>query len=101
MKKLAKHPENMSAAELAEATKPFDTPYVFEQARPLNRAERAEERRLRCGRPRIGREIAKKISISMESGLLKKTDAYARKAGVNRSRLISDLVVAGLARHVG
>ena len=51
MKSPSKHPEDMTAAELAEATKPFDKPYVFEQTRPMDRLERAEERRLR-GRPR-------------------------------------------------
>ena len=97
MKKTAKHPEDMSAAELAEATKAFDRPFAFEQARPMSDAERAQERRLRRGRPRIGKG-ARKISISMESGLLKKADAYAKKAGTSRSTLIAKFVVAGLSR---
>ena len=98
MKKSPKHPEDMTAAELAEATKQFDQPFIFEQGRPMTRAERAEERRLRRGRPRIGKG-ARKISISLESGLLKKADSLARKAGMNRSQLIAGFVVAGLANQ--
>jgi hypothetical protein len=97
MKKIAKHPEDMTAAELAEATKEFDQPFVFEKARPMSRAERVEERKLRRGRPRIGKG-AKKISISLEGNLLGKTDAMARKIGVNRSELIAGFVAAGLKR---
>jgi hypothetical protein len=98
MKKNEKHPEDMTAAELSAATKQFDQPFVFEQARPMTRAEQAEERRMRRGRPRIGKG-ARKISISLESGLLKKTDALARKNGMNRSQLIAELVGAGLANR--
>jgi hypothetical protein len=98
MKKTRKHPEDMTAAELVAATKAFDKSFIFEKARPLNRAERAQERRLRRGRPRIGKG-SKKISVSIESGLLKKADTYARKNGVNRSKLITDFVVDGLARR--
>ena len=31
MKNVIKHPEDMSAAELAEATRQFDRPYAFER----------------------------------------------------------------------
>ena len=88
----------MTLAELREATKEFGQPFFFEQGRPLNRTERAEERRLCRGRPKIGKG-AKRISISLESGLLKKTDALARKNRLNRSQLIAELVTAGLAHR--
>jgi hypothetical protein len=100
MKTRAKHPEDMTAAELAEATKEFDAPFVFERARPMSRAEKADERKLRRGRPKIGKG-AKKISISLEGGLLQKTDALAKKTGVNRSELIASFVAAGLGRKAG
>jgi hypothetical protein len=100
MKKAAKHPEDMSASELAQATKEFDQPFIFEKARPMTSAERAEERMLRRGRPRIGKG-ARKISISLEGDLLKKTDAMAKKKGVNRSELIARFVMVGLTRRVG
>lgn len=66
MKKRAKHPEDMSAAELARFTRPFDEPFVFEKARPMTPAERAQERKLRRrrGRPRHGKG-AKKTSVSL------------------------------------
>ena len=97
MKQKSKHPEDMTAAELARATRQFDNPFVFEKARPMNAAERAEERRLRRGRgrPKIGRG-ARKVSISLEGELLKKTDALARQQGVNRSELIARFVATGL-----
>jgi hypothetical protein len=66
MKKSANHPEDMSAAELADATKQFDQPFIFEQSRPMTRTERAEECKLRRGRPKIGKG-ARKISIHHQS----------------------------------
>jgi hypothetical protein len=97
MRKQSKHPEDMSAAELAAATKEFDRLYAFERARPMTAAQRAVERRLR-GRPKIGAG-AKKVSISLEGRLLKMTDALAKKEGINRSQLITDLIVSGLGRR--
>jgi hypothetical protein len=98
MKKTAKHPEDMSAAELAEATRKFNEPFMYERARPMTAAERAEEKTLRRGRPKIGKG-ARKISISLEWDLLKKADAFAKKRGVNRSQLITRFVVDGLQRR--
>jgi hypothetical protein len=100
MKKSAKHPEEMNATELARATRRFDQPFIFEKGRPMTATERAQERALRRGRPKIGKG-AKKISISLESDLLHQTDALARKKGVNRSQLIADFVIAGLRRKAG
>ena len=99
MKKNGKHPEEMTPAELAQATREFEKPFVFEKARPMTTAERAQERKLRRhrGRPKVGAG-AKKVSISLEGGLLRKADALAKKEGVNRSELISGFVVDGLRR---
>ena len=99
MKRIGKHPEEMSAAELARATREFDEPFVFEKARPMTTAERAEERKLRRrrGRPKVGAG-ARKVSISLEGRLLRKADALAKKEGVNRSELIAGFVMAGLRR---
>lgn len=74
--------------EVAPARKQFDQPFVFERARPLTSAERSQERKLRRGRPKIGKG-AKKVSISLESKLLREADALARKRGMNRSQLIA------------
>ena len=101
MKRTSKHPELMTAAELARATRQFDDQFVFEKARPMTAAERTEEQKLRRGRgrPKIGRG-ARKVSISLEGDLLKKTDALAKKKGVNRSELIARFVATGLHQAV-
>ncbi len=95
MRRQRKHPEDMSAAELARATKEFDKPFVFEKARPMTRAEHAVERKLRRGRPKLGKGVTK-ISISLEGDLLAKTDALAKQRGLKRSELIACFVEAGL-----
>ncbi len=92
-----KHPDDMSAAELAEATREFDAPQALAKGRRMTAGERAEERVLRRGRPRIG-QGARKISISLERGVLREADALARKRGVKRSELIARFMVAGLKR---
>ena len=97
MKNTAKHPEDMGPAELAAATAPFDQPGAFAKARPMTPPERAQERALRRGRPQIG-QGAKKISISLERGILRHADALARKRGLKRSELIARFVSAGLKR---
>jgi len=97
MKNAKKHPEDMSAAELATATREYDAPDAFVKTRTMTPAERAEERVLRRGRPKIGKG-AKKISISLERGVLRDADALARKEGVKRSELIARFVVSGLKR---
>lgn len=88
----------MSAAELAEATKQYDA-MVIDKTRPLNRRERKlwEQAKRGRGRPRIGKG-ARKISISLEGDLLHKANALARKKGMNRSELIAGFVMDGLRR---
>ena len=86
-------------AELARAPREFDKPFAYRKGRAMTAAERAEEQMLRRGRgrPRIGLG-AKKVSISLEGGLLRQADALARSRGVNRSELIALFVAAGLRR---
>lgn len=97
MKKLSKHFEEMNASELAHATREFDRPFVFEKARSMTAAQRLQERKLRRGRPKVGKG-ARKISISLEGELLHKADALAKKKGLNRSQLITGFVIEGLRR---
>ena len=97
MRRPSKHPEEMSAAELARATKQFERPFVFARARPMTATERAQERKLRRGRPKIGKGV-KKISISVELDLLRQADAMARRKGINRSKLITDCLLSGMRR---
>ena len=60
------------------------------ESRPLNARERRQWSRFqkKAGRPRIGRGTTN-ISISLEKGLLREFDRFARKAGMSRSELIA------------
>lgn len=92
------HPEDMSAAELAAATRRFDEPFVFEKGRPLTPAQRKQERELRS-RGRTAAAHARKVSISLDPLLIKKADALAHERGVTRSQLLSGVLAAGLRRQ--
>src|SRR4051812_34434917 len=69
-----------------------------EAGKALTARDRQRHRRagLSVGRPRIGRG-AKRINISMEQGLLKTADTFARRQGMTRASLISESVKAYLA----
>lgn len=92
MTKIKRKPfDQMNAAELAEATKKYDAEFAADrEARPLTPAQRAQHRRAarRRGRPRVGKGAAK-LYISMERGLLKKADSFAKSHGMSRSELIA------------
>ena len=80
----------MNAKELAEATKKYDKPFGgWEEFGPLTAKDRQlHAKARRRGRPRIG-EGAAKIRISIESGLLRHVDRYAKRPGISRSRLFA------------
>jgi hypothetical protein len=73
-------------AEVAE----FDREMPGTPGRPLTAAQRArhERARRRMGRPGVGKG-AKRLTNTMERGLLKKADRYARKMNISRSELIA------------
>ena len=81
--------ERMKPEGLREATKAFDEEMVVDKSRPLTAAERKawETARRKPGRPRRGAG-AKVISVSVERGLLARSDALARELGVSRASLI-------------
>lgn len=60
------------------------------RSRPLNSRERAQWRRFKAkmGRPKVGKG-AKTISLTVERGLLKKADAYAKRLGISRAGLVA------------
>ena len=60
------------------------------RSKPLNAGQRAVWRRVKkkMGRPRVGKG-SKPISLTLEIGLLKRADAYAKAHGVKRSELIA------------
>ena len=76
----------MKPEELHEATKAFDEEMVVDRSRPVTAAERRawEEARRKPGRPRRGAG-AKVISVSVERGLLARSDALAKELGVSRA----------------
>lgn len=80
----------MTTAELHKATAAFDQEFVaatFGPPMPKQRAQHAKARRKR-GRPRVGNG-AKTISVTIEKGLLAKTDCLAKKMHTTRAALIA------------
>jgi len=69
------------------------------RSRPLTAKQRAEWKKLQKkmqeehrrgrGRPRLGSEVARRVSITVESSLLDRADAWARSHKLNRSELMS------------
>jgi hypothetical protein len=90
----------MTTRELAEATKEFDEEFVIDKCKPLSRKmrERWEHAKRKVGRPRQGRGV-RVISVSVERGLLARSDALAKKMGVSRAALISRGLKAVLSEN--
>src|SRR5690349_15066859 len=89
----------ITAGELAKATQQFDEPFVIDQSRPLTPAEREQwsQAKRRRGRPRVGQGV-KRISVSLEKGLLKRITALAKKLRVSRSKLVAQVLEEALVR---
>jgi hypothetical protein len=89
----------MTADELAKATKQFDEPFVADQSRPLTPAEREQWKRVsgKKGRPKVGQGF-KRISVSFEQGLLERINALAKKKQVSRSQLLAQVLEEKLAQ---
>lgn len=79
----------MKPEELREVTRPYDEEMAIDASRPLTKREQRawEGARRGPGRPRRGAG-AKVISVSVEQGLLARSDALARKLGISRAALI-------------
>jgi hypothetical protein len=90
MKKRSEPLMQMNAKELAAATARFDKEFVIDQSREPTPEERAQWRRAKRkpGRPKQGRGV-QIISVSIEKGLLKKTDLLAKKLHTQRTKLIA------------
>ena len=90
MKKKTPRPiTELTADELASETGEFDREFIVKTFEPLDaeakkRLGRAKRKR---GRPRHGLGV-KVISLTVERGLLRRTDALARKLKMSRSRLV-------------
>src|SRR5437763_2853734 len=69
------------------------------RSRPLNARERKQWRRFKAkmGRPQVGKG-AKTISLTVERELLKRADAYAKRHGMSRARLVAEGLRAVIGR---
>jgi hypothetical protein len=91
----------LSRSELQERTAEFDEEMVVTKSRPLTSAERRawDKARRRPGRPRKGAGV-KVISVSVERGLLARSDALASSLGISRASLIERGLKAVLATGI-
>ncbi|MEI8196675.1 MAG: hypothetical protein WCI73_12255 [Phycisphaerae bacterium] len=82
--------EALPEAEKLRQLAALDAPGVFEQAKPLSKAERARWQRAKRkpGRPRQGAG-AKVISLSVERKLLQEADSLARQRGLSRAQFFA------------
>jgi len=82
--------EQMNADELAAATAKYDEPFAADKYfKPMPARKRAAHlKSLRRGRPKTGAGF-RRVMISLEQGLLKRADGYAKQHGLNRSQMIA------------
>jgi hypothetical protein len=80
----------MTAEEMDAEVQKFDHPATEMRGKPLSRTQRAQHRRARkkMGRPVIGKG-SMRLTITMEKGLVSKTDLLAKKKNLSRSQLIA------------
>jgi hypothetical protein len=80
----------LSAEEKEKVWNYYDRKIPLSETRPLNAAERATFNRVRrkAGRPRIG-QGAKVVAVTLEKGLLKRVDAYAKRHDMKRAEMIT------------
>jgi len=103
MPKKRKPYDRMTAKELAEATAQYDRPWSGPglPGRPLTRADRARHRSANLGgRPKIG-EGAKIVPVSIERGLLKEADAFAKHHKLKRSQMVAQGLRLVMQRRAG
>jgi len=94
----------MTADELAAATKEFDQEGVadtFDAMTPTEEAVwQAAVRKRPRGRPVNGRGV-KVISLGIEAGLLERADALAKKRRISRATLVAEGLEAVLRKNKG
>ena len=80
----------MNAAELAAATAKYDQPFGgWDEFKPMTASDRRLHRQARRrGRPKVGGG-AKRVMITVEMGLLKAADDFAKRSGISRSELVA------------
>jgi hypothetical protein len=67
------------------------TESMLVRSKPVSAAERRAWQRVKTqmGRPKLGKDGVKVISLSLEKELLRRADAYAKRNDLKRSELIS------------
>lgn len=75
----------MTAAELAEATKEFDSPLPASRFKPMTKAERAVFERAKLAGVR-GRALLK--ALNLDTKLLSEAERYARRKKLTMSQLL-------------
>ncbi len=90
----------MKTTELAAATREFDDPFVVDQSRPLTPAEQKEWHKVsrKRGRPKLGQGF-KRVSVSLEQGLLKRVTDLAKNRRISRSALVAKALEQALAQE--
>ncbi len=90
----------MTSAELANVTQRFDQEFVADESRPLTEDEQSQWTRVKArrGRRKVG-EGFQRISVSIESGLLKRVTALAKERRISRSQLFAQALQDELARN--
>ena len=82
--------DQMDADELAKATAEFDHESLEAPGRPATPAERRKFNRVRrkMGRPIIGKG-AIRVLVTVEKGLLKEADKFAKQNGLKRAHMVA------------
>ncbi|HEV3256649.1 MAG TPA: hypothetical protein VG013_07220 [Gemmataceae bacterium] len=80
----------MDTADLDKEVAKFDQEFIAETGQPLTDEESVHDQRARRkrGRPRVGSGV-KRVLITIESSLLRRSDVYANQHGLSRSALIA------------
>jgi hypothetical protein len=88
----------MTTRELDRQTREFSQEFVADSFGPPPRSARAQwaRARRRAGRPKRGLGV-KPVSVTIEAGLLARSDALARELRITRASLISRGLKAVLA----
>ena len=79
----------LSDAQKEAEVAPFDREDVGAKTRGLTAAERRRWERAKRGRPKIG-QGSKIVPVSLERGLLKQVNAFAKAHGLKRSQMVSE-----------
>ena len=80
----------MTTEELGEATKQFDEEFVFEKSRPLTPEEQALWERAKAkGSPPENGEAEQVIAVRLETALLDRCTALAKKKRLSRDALVA------------